>query len=139
MFRRLDQDSNVAGVSGDADRYNHREGNDDYKQPGDLFRLLPPDGRERRMDNVRDAMLGVPVETVRRAGGALLAGRPGLRHQRGHPHGPVRRGYALGASGGVTRQQEPASPGNGRRRFQVFRRGPGCGASDPIDHTQQLP
>ena len=28
-------------ISGDADRYNHRDGNDDYRQAGDLFRLMP--------------------------------------------------------------------------------------------------
>ena len=51
-------------ISGDADRYNHREGNDDYKQPGDLFRLLSPDSREQLMANVRDAMQGVPMDIV---------------------------------------------------------------------------
>ena len=53
-------------ISGDADRYNHRDGNDDYKQPGDLFRLLSKDGQERLCDNIRDAMQGVPVEIVKR-------------------------------------------------------------------------
>ena len=53
-------------ISGDAARYNHRDGNDDYKQPGDLFRLLSKDGQERLCDNIRDAMQGVPVEIVKR-------------------------------------------------------------------------
>jgi catalase len=53
-------------ISGDADRYNHRIGNDDYKQPGDLFRLMPADARERLMDNVAAAMQGVPLEIVAR-------------------------------------------------------------------------
>ena len=53
-------------ISGDADRYNHRVGNDDYKQPGDLFRLLSPDGRERLMDNVAAAMQGVPMHIIER-------------------------------------------------------------------------
>ncbi len=52
-------------LSGNADRYNHRNGNDDYKQPGDLFRLLSKDGQERLCDNIRDAMQGVPVEIVK--------------------------------------------------------------------------
>ena len=30
-------------LSGDADRYDHRIGNDDYSQPGALFRLVSPD------------------------------------------------------------------------------------------------
>ncbi|MEQ1653177.1 MAG: catalase [Hyphomicrobium sp.] len=53
-------------ISGNADRFNHRDGNDDYKQPGDLFRLLSKDGQERLCDNIRDAMQGVPVEIVKR-------------------------------------------------------------------------
>src|SRR5437879_517411 len=53
-------------ISGDADRYNHRDGNDDYRQPGDLFRLMDPDARIRLMDNIVEAMQGVPVEIVKR-------------------------------------------------------------------------
>ena len=53
-------------ISGDAERYNHRDGNDDYTQPGNLFRLMAPDARERLMDNIRDAMQGVPTDIVRR-------------------------------------------------------------------------
>ncbi len=53
-------------ILGNADRYNHRDGNDDYKQPGDLYRLLPKEGQERLCDNIRDAMQGVPVEIVKR-------------------------------------------------------------------------
>lgn len=53
-------------ILGNADRYNHRDGNDDYKQPGDLYRLLSKDGQERLCDNIRDAMQGVPVEIVKR-------------------------------------------------------------------------
>jgi catalase len=30
-------------ISGDADRYDHRIGNDDYTQAGNLFRLMSPD------------------------------------------------------------------------------------------------
>ncbi len=53
-------------ISGDADRYNHRDGNDDHKQPGDLFRLIGPDAQQRLMDNTAEAMQGVPVEIVKR-------------------------------------------------------------------------
>jgi catalase len=35
-----------------ADRYNHRDGNDDYKQPGDLFRLIGKDAQQRLIDNI---------------------------------------------------------------------------------------
>ncbi len=53
-------------ISGDADRYNHRVGNDDYSQPRALFRLLSHAERERLMDNVGAAMQGVPVDIVKR-------------------------------------------------------------------------
>ena len=53
-------------ISGDADRYNHRVGNDDYTQPGNLFRLMNKEQQGRLMDNIRDAMQGVPNEIVKR-------------------------------------------------------------------------
>jgi catalase len=53
-------------ISGDADRYSHRDGNDDYTQPGDLFRLMPPDSQERLFRNVAEAMAGVPDFIVQR-------------------------------------------------------------------------
>ena len=53
-------------ISGDADRYNHRIGNDDYTQPGNLFRLMTSEQRERLMDNIAAAMQGVPVEIIER-------------------------------------------------------------------------
>jgi catalase len=58
-------------ISGDADRYDHRVGNDrvgndDYTQPGNLFRLMKPDARQRLMDNIATAMQGVPQEIVKR-------------------------------------------------------------------------
>ncbi len=34
-------------IFGDADRYNHRQGNDDYTQLGNLYRLMPADEQER--------------------------------------------------------------------------------------------
>ena len=53
-------------ISGAADRFNHRDGNDDYKQPGDLFCLMGPQAQARLMDNTVEAMQGVPVEIVKR-------------------------------------------------------------------------
>jgi catalase len=53
-------------ISGDAARYDHRKGNDDYTQPGNLFRLMTHDERQRLMDNIADAMQGVPVEIIKR-------------------------------------------------------------------------
>ena len=48
-------------VSGDADRYNHRIGNDDYAQPGALFRLMSAGQKRRLFDNIAAAMQGVPA------------------------------------------------------------------------------
>ena len=53
-------------ISGDAARYNQRDGNDDYRQAGDLFRLMAPDAQARLMDNIAEAMRGVPVKIVKR-------------------------------------------------------------------------
>ena len=75
-------------ISGDASRYDHREGNDDYTQPGNLFRLMPEDAKQRTMDNFAEAMQGVPEEIQLRqiahfakadpAWGAGVAARLGL-------------------------------------------------------------
>lgn len=53
-------------ISGDADRYNHRDGNDDYTQAGNLFRLMTPEQRGRLFDNIAAAMQGVPKNIVLR-------------------------------------------------------------------------
>src|SRR5260370_15049524 len=50
------------GISGDASRYDHRAGNDDYKQAGDLFRLMTAEERARLIDNIVDSMKSVPRE-----------------------------------------------------------------------------
>ncbi len=49
-------------LEGDADRYNHRAGNDDYTQPGNLFRLFDTAQRERLFGNIARHMAGVPQE-----------------------------------------------------------------------------
>jgi catalase len=53
-------------ISGNADRYNHRDGNDDYRQAGDLFRLMSARQKEQLFDNIKAAMDGVPMEIVKR-------------------------------------------------------------------------
>ncbi len=53
-------------ISGDADRYDHREGNDDYSQAGALFRLFDEGQRQRLFQNLAAAMGGVPMEIVER-------------------------------------------------------------------------
>ena len=43
-------------ISGEADRYDHRLGNDDYTQAGNLYRLLPADEKQRLFRNIAAAM-----------------------------------------------------------------------------------
>jgi catalase len=59
-------------LHGDADRYNHRDGNDDYTQPGNLFRLLNAEQKQRLFDNIAAAMQGVP-DAIKRRQIALFA------------------------------------------------------------------
>jgi catalase len=64
------QDPTVADpplrISGDAARYNHREGNDDFAQPRALFRLFDAGQRSRLFSNIASAMQGVPDFIVER-------------------------------------------------------------------------
>jgi len=53
-------------ISGDADRYDHREGNDDYGQPRALWSLLTEEERGRLHANIAAAMQGVPDFIVER-------------------------------------------------------------------------
>jgi catalase len=47
-------------ISGDADRYNHREGNDDYTQPGNLFRLMNDNQKQQLFNNLTETMKDIP-------------------------------------------------------------------------------
>ncbi len=53
-------------LDGDADRYNHREGNDDYTQAGNLFRLFDDEQKQRLFNNIAAAMQGVPQDIIER-------------------------------------------------------------------------
>lgn len=53
-------------LHGDADRYDHRDGNDDYTQAGDLFRLFNDKQKQRLFNNIADAMQGVPKDIIER-------------------------------------------------------------------------
>ncbi|MGB5949249.1 MAG: catalase [Parvibaculum sp.] len=76
-------------ISGDADRYDHREGNDDYTQAGNLFRLMSDEQKASLMDAIAGAMKPVPEDIQRRqighftkadpAYGAGVAKRLGLK------------------------------------------------------------
>lgn len=41
-------------------RYSHREGNDDYTQAGDLYRLMPEDAKERIVANIAGSLCQTP-------------------------------------------------------------------------------
>lgn len=53
-------------ISGDADRFDHREGNDDYTQPRALFNLFDDGQKSRLFSNIAAAMQGVPENIVER-------------------------------------------------------------------------
>ena len=53
-------------VNGDADHYDHRDGNDDYTQTGNLFRMFDDAQKGRLFGNIAAAMAGVPQEIVDR-------------------------------------------------------------------------
>ncbi|KPL81363.1 catalase [Herpetosiphon geysericola] len=63
-------------ISGDADRYNHRDGNDDYTQPGNLFRLMNADQQQQLFNNIAAAMQGVPEFIQLRQIGHFLKADP---------------------------------------------------------------
>jgi catalase len=83
-------------ISGNADRYDHRDGNDDYTQPGNLFRLMSPAQRQQLFSNIAAAMNGVPEEIVRRQLGHFHKADPAyaagvakaLNLEYGAPHSP---------------------------------------------------
>ena len=41
------------------DRYDHREGNDDFSQAGDLYRLMEPDAKARLVENLTTTSTGL--------------------------------------------------------------------------------
>ncbi|KAE9628516.1 catalase [Parasedimentitalea maritima] len=53
-------------ISGDVDRYNHRDGNDDYSQPRALHDLMDESQRTRLYANTAEAMAGVPEDIISR-------------------------------------------------------------------------
>lgn len=53
-------------ISGDAERYDHRKGNDDFSQPRALFHLFDDGQKQRLFSNYASAMHDVPIEIIRR-------------------------------------------------------------------------
>ena len=81
-------------IGGDADRYNHRDGNDDYSQVAALFRILGAEQQKRLFSNIAAAMQGVPHEII---------DRQLERFRRVDP------AYAEGVALAVARTQQPAN------------------------------
>ncbi|MGB5560032.1 MAG: catalase-related domain-containing protein [Paracoccaceae bacterium] len=55
-------------ISGDAERYNHRVGNDDYSQPRALHDDVMNDAERARLyRNIAEAMQGIPDAIAERA------------------------------------------------------------------------
>lgn len=53
-------------LSGDVDRYDHREGNDDFSQPRALWQLFSDEQKARLYRNIAAAMAGVPEAIIER-------------------------------------------------------------------------
>lgn len=53
-------------ISGDAARYDHREGNDDFSQPRALFNLFDAKQKKRLFKNIAESMNGVPEQIIER-------------------------------------------------------------------------
>ncbi len=50
-------------ISGDADRYEQKRGvDDDYVQPGNLFRLMPPDAQKRLIESIVGSLKNAPKD-----------------------------------------------------------------------------
>ncbi len=51
-------------LHGDADRFNHRDGNDDFSQPAALYQLMDDEQKDRLYSNIAAAMTGVPSRII---------------------------------------------------------------------------
>jgi len=63
-------------IDGAADRYDHRAGNDDYGQAGDLFRLMSAEQQRQLFSNIAAAMKGVPQFIIERQLGHFAKADP---------------------------------------------------------------
>lgn len=59
-----------------ADRFDHRGGNDDFGQAGDLFRIFSAKEQDQLMDTIASAMAGVPREILERQVGYFTKADP---------------------------------------------------------------
>jgi len=74
-------------VAGTVDRHNHRLDSDYYTQPGNLFRLMAADTKQRLIGNIVASMSSVPRPNPGAANPALLQSRSSLRHRRSQRSG----------------------------------------------------
>lgn len=78
-------------LDGAADYHDHRLGNDDYSQAGDLYRLLPADEKQRLARNLAESMGGVPESILRAQLAHFAKADPayaaGVRHALREVHG----------------------------------------------------
>jgi catalase len=87
-------------ISGDANRYNHREGNDDYTQPGNLFRLMSDHQKQQLFQNIAEAMEGIPAFIIERQLGHFAKADPA---------------YAEGVRRALSKHPAPDGVGRGER------------------------
>ena len=83
-------------ISGDADCYDHRVGNDDYSQPGNLFRLMSDAKKQPLFSNIAAAMQDVPEAII--------------EHQLGH-FAKADPAYAEGVKKAIATLVQPANEG----------------------------
>jgi catalase len=63
-------------IGAEMGRFDHRKGNDDYSQAGDLFRLMNPAQKQHLIDNIVGAMKTVPRDIQLRQIGHFLKADP---------------------------------------------------------------
>ena len=63
-------------ISGDVARFDHGQGNEDYRQAGDLYRLMKPDERDRLIENIVNDMKNVPEQIQQRQIGHFAKADP---------------------------------------------------------------
>lgn len=67
-------------VEGTVDRHNHRDGNDDYTQAGNLFRLLDDGAKQRLIENIVASLGETPVEIQKRQIQHFMKADPAYGH-----------------------------------------------------------
>jgi len=73
---RANEPAYSAELVGVASRHSHRDGNDDYTQAGNLYRLLTPDQRERLCENIAGHMAPARREVKLRQVGHFFKADP---------------------------------------------------------------